>query len=211
MKKSTVVILATLTAFTAPLVAQDDALQTGESGAPDSTWDPQFHPKVRQDKFLRQGAAFAKTPDGRIPRFSRNSLGISKDNGRTWSAPRPVPIGNHTKSAAQLAATPSGVLVLAFMNSAESVWEWDSESKEISADSTLPVYATRSADEGKTWTEPQQIFAGRSGALTDILADSSGNVILPITGFRREPTRLVQFVMVTRDEGLTWTERIVDL
>lgn len=97
------------------------------------------------------------------------------------------------------------------MNSAESVWKWDNKTREVSADSTLPVYATRSSDEGKTWTEPQQIFAGRSGALTDILADSSGSVILPITGYLRSPSRAVQFVMVTRDDGMNWTERIIDI
>ena len=205
MKRVTVVVLATLTMVTAPLVGQDEALSAGKSRNPKSTWNPQFHPAVRQDEFLRQGAAFAKTPDGRIVRYSAKTDRISDDNGQTWSERRPVPIGDHTGSAAQLAVTPSGVLVLAYMNSAESVWEWDSGTKEISADSTLPVYALRSTDEGKTWTEPQRIFDGRSGALTDILADSSGSVILPITGFRREPARLVQFVMVTRDEGLTWT------
>jgi hypothetical protein len=204
-------VVFALPAVCLPVSAQDDALQTGESEASDSTWNPQFHPKIRQDEFLRQGAAFTKTPDGRILRFTRKSTSISEDHGQSWSEPRPVPIGEHTGSAAQFAVTPNGVFVLAYMNSAESVWEWDYKTREVSAESTLPVYATRSADEGKTWTEPQRIFAGRSGALTDILADSSGSVILPITGYLRHPSRAVQFVMVTRDEGLTWTERILDI
>jgi hypothetical protein len=204
-------VVFALAAFCVPAFSQDDVLQIGKSGASDSTWEPQFHPAVRKDEFLRQGAAFAKTPDGRIVRYSAKTTSISEDNGQTWSEPRPTPIGDHTGSAAQLAITPSGALVMTYMNSAESVWKWDGSSKEVSPDSTLPVYATRSGDEGKTWTEPQRIFRGRTGALTDILVHSSGNVVLPITGFRREPSRLVQFVMVTRDEGMTWTERVIDI
>lgn len=209
------VILALLSALLAtPAAAQDapdNALVTKPTGTSDSTWNPQFHPAVHKDEFLRQGAAFANTPDGRIVRFSAKTTSISEDDGQTWSAPRAVPLGDHTGSAPQLAVTPNGVFVLAYMNSAESVWEWDYETREVSADSTLPVYATRSSDEGKTWTEPQRIFAGRSGALTDILADSAGSVILPITGYLRSPSRAVQFVMVTRDDGLTWTERVIDI
>jgi len=35
--------------------------------------------------------------------------------------------------------------------------------------------------------------------------------VLPITGFRREPSRGVQFVMVTADGGNTWTQRVIDM
>lgn len=97
--------------------APDDALIAKPAEAANSTWNPQFHPAVHGDEFLRQGAAFAKTPDGRIVRFSRKAIRISDDNGQTWSAPLPVPLGDHTGSAAQLAVTSSGVFVLAYMNS----------------------------------------------------------------------------------------------
>lgn len=153
------VILALLSALSAaPAAAQDapdNALVAKPKGTSDSTWNPQFHPAVQEDEFLRQGAAFANTPDGRIVRFSAKTTSISSDHGQTWSAPRPVPLGEHTGSAPQLAVTANGVFVLAYMNSAESVWEWDYKTREVSADSTLPVYATRTDDEGKTWSEPR--------------------------------------------------------
>jgi sialidase-1 len=190
--------------------APDEAISKADDRSP-TNWNPQFDPRVGQDAFMRTGESFAHLPGGGIVRFSANTTSTSHDQGASWSSPLPVPVGDHKPSAAKIAATPSGTLVLAYMNGAENVWNWNSKTKEVSADSTLPVYAMRSTDGGRTWSQPQKIFSGRSGALTDILADKSGSVILPITGFARTPSRCVQFVMVTRDEGLTWTERIIDL
>jgi predicted neuraminidase len=81
----------------------------------------------------------------------------------------------------------------------------------MSARSKLPVYALRSSDGGETWSDPVRIFDGRAGALTDIITTRQNTITLPITGYCREPSRAVQFVMVTADGGGTWTQRIIDI
>lgn len=192
------------------LSAPDEVIEEGLTSV-SSTWNPSFDDRVYEDAFMRSGASFSRMPDKSIVRFSANTTSTSMDQGETWTSPLPVPVGEHRPSAAKVVATLDGILVLAYMNGAENIWNWDNVTNEVSADSTLPVYAMRSADRGRTWTSPEKIFTGRSGALTDILADSSGNVILPITGYRRDPSRCVQFIMVTPDGGLTWTQRVIDI
>jgi len=207
-----VMILSMVT--TLPLTLQgapDGAIAEGVDPST-STWNPQFDHRIRQDSFMRSGAAFAHLPNGGIVRFSANRTSVSRDAGKTWSEPLPVSVGDgHSVSAAKLSVSAEGVYVLAYMNSAESVWEWDSTTNEMSAQSKLPVYALRSSDGGATWSDPVCIFEGRAGALTDIITTRENTIVLPITGYRREPSRAVQFVMVTADQGSTWTQRIIDI
>ncbi len=189
-----------------------DGAVSEDAGPSTANWNPRFDPRVRQDPFMRSGATFAHLPDGGIVRFSANRTSVSHDAGKSWSEPLPVRVGEgHSVGAPKMSVTAEGTFVLAYMNMAENVWEWDSKAKEMSAQSRLPVYALRSSDGGKTWSDPVRIFGGRAGALTDIITTRQNTVVLPITGYRREPSRAVQFVMVTADDGSTWTQRIIDI
>ncbi len=157
---------------------------------------------------------FVTLGDGTILAVDEQRTMLSQDDGRTWS-PRPLfrqPEKFRCRGERALVRTRDGVLVLAFLNSAEQVFRWDQSKGGPLPECRLPVYVVRSLDDGKTWEEPQMIQEGYCGALRTLIQLRSGRLVLGSQIAVRDPGRHVCFTHVSDDEGKSWKKsEVIDL
>ncbi len=159
---------------------------------------------------------FARLADGRLLTVGDNATFTSRDDGMTWSKPRPmVPATARNKPGAGgiLIRTRQGHLVYAYLDNSTFRWSWDSERREAGDDARLDVWVIRSEDEGRTWKDKKRVFAGYCGALRNMIETADGNLVLPVTCLLRDPSRHGICVYVSTDGGKNWapSSDIVDL
>jgi len=150
---------------------------------------------------------FARLGDGSILTVGDNETFISRDGGVTWSAPRRMCPGTaKSKPAAGgiLIRTGQGHLVYTYLDHSTFRWSWDKERCEAANDARLDVWVIRSEDEGRTWQDKKQVFAGYCGALRDMIEATDGNLVLPVTCLLRNPSRHGICVYVSTDGGKHW-------
>lgn len=72
------------------------------------------------------------------------------------------------------------------------------------------IHVSRSPDGGRTWTEPALVatpgYAWGCGTSDAILETSSGDLLLPAYGTRKEGEKSSAFVLRSEDGGRTWSE-----
>ncbi|MEZ0275743.1 MAG: exo-alpha-sialidase, partial [Roseimicrobium sp.] len=127
---------------------------------------------------------------------------ITKDGGKTWSTEREI--ARHADSQAShpsVLRTRDGAIHVFYL--AFKTWKWKDLNPTPEAQSD--VYTTRSTDGGVTWTEPQQIFDGYSGATNGAIETRDGKIIVPYSHYVNDPGRLVSRVSISADGGKTWT------
>lgn len=138
----------------------------------------------------------------------------SKDEGKTWTA-RPL-FQNSDKFRCReeraLLRTRDGALILAFLNVKELVFQWDQVQGGPRPECRLPVYITRSLDDGNTWEEPQLLQDGYCGALRNMIQLRGGRVVLASQVAVTSPGRHVSLAYVSDDEGKSWKKsNLIDL
>jgi hypothetical protein len=120
---------------------------------------------------------------------------VSYDEGSTWEflaqIPYPEELHDELLSEPYAVVFPSGEIFLAV------------RSQGVPSTSTLKIYTTRSADGGKSWSQPQLLDL--KGAPPHLLRHSSGALLLTY-GRRVEP--MGEYVRVSRDEGRTWSKDV---
>ena len=172
-----------------------------------------LHPKCRPLVTSLLGP-FVKLGDGSILAVDESQVQLSKDEGKTWSA-RPLfarPEKYQCRGERALLRTRDGTLILAFMNAKEQVFRWDQSKGGPQPECRLPVYVTRSTDEGETWLEPKLLQDGYCGALRTIIQLRSGRVVLGCQQAVADPGRHVCFSYASDDEGKTWRQsNVIDL
>ncbi|MEO6741753.1 MAG: sialidase family protein, partial [Chthoniobacteraceae bacterium] len=62
-----------------------------------------------------------------------------------------------------------------------------------------------SSDNGATWSEPQMIFKGYTGASNGAIETRDGHLIVPYSHYVNDPGRLVSQASVSADGGRTWS------
>lgn len=151
---------------------------------------------------------FVRLADGRLLTVDGNQVFASADEGKSWDrwALTVCDSREHFQVGTErsLLRTANGTLVLVFMNMAEYKWVWDAEKRLPSADTRLPVWAMRSTDDGKTWTDAQMIYDGYCGDIHDILQTRNGTVIVPVQELLYEDGRHALRPRYSTDEGKTW-------
>lgn len=156
--------------------------------------------------------------DGSLLTIQGNGAVTSKDEGKTWSAPKkiydgPGP-GIPDSEACLLLKTRSGALVMVYMDVAAMTWAWDQVKNEAAANVSLKVWAIRSLDDGKTWIDRQVLldgYGGYCGALNNIIQAADGRIVVPIQSlpFRN---RHSMSSCVSADDGKTWKwGNVIDL
>ncbi len=157
---------------------------------------------------------FVKLGDGSILAVCDTQVQVSKDTGKTWTA-RPLfrePGKFQCRTERALLRTRDGTLILAFLNVKEMVFRWDQAKGGPLDDCRLPVYITRSLDDGRTWEEPQKLQDGFCGAVRNMIQLRSGRVVLASQVSAANPGRHVSMTYVSDDEGKTWSKsNLIDL
>ena len=186
------------------------AAQAAELEINKNTW---LNPQAAALKFDLSGP-FVHLDEGRILAYHQNTTQVSRNNGVTWSPPRPVFAAESQFQPATptMIRTTEGTLVFAFVNTAEMVWKWNDERRDADAGTTLPTYVTRSHDGGQTWEAPQMLHSEWTGDLRNMIQTQAGTIVLSSMQLWNNPGRHVMLTYSSHDDGLTWTRsNFIDL
>jgi lysophospholipase L1-like esterase len=127
---------------------------------------------------------------------------VTKDGGKTWSAEREIARNADCQAShPSVLRTKDGTLHIFYL--AFKTWKWKDLNPTPEAQSD--VYTARSTDDGKTWTTPQPIFDGYSGATNGAIETKDGKIIVPYSHYVNDPGKLVSRVSISSDGGKTWT------
>jgi photosystem II stability/assembly factor-like uncharacterized protein len=149
---------------------------------------------------------FTKLGNGSVLAVDESQALVSTDEGKTWS-PRPLfdkPDKYRVRPERALLRTRDGTLILAFLNDKEMAFRWDQARGGPQPGCRLPAYVIRSTDEGQSWSEPQLIQEGYSGALRSMIQLRSGRIVLGSQDAVANPGRHVCFTLVSDDDGKSW-------
>lgn len=137
---------------------------------------------------------------------------LSKDEGRTWEK---IPMFKNpdgfTISARALRRTDKGIVVVAFINTAERHWTWSNETGEAPG-ARLPTYVVRSLDEGRTWEPPKMLHEEWTGSVRDMIVTRDGKIVFTTMMMLSNPGRHSVLTYMSEDHGATWhRSNIIDL
>src|SRR5690606_821910 len=102
---------------------------------------------------------FVKLDNGGLLTIEKNLSLISMDEGKTWEKHSIFTDSSRFDIRIErvLFKMNNGVIILAFANDVERAnWNWDPEIAD-SPGATIPTYAIRSLDGGKTWQDLQKL------------------------------------------------------
>ncbi|MCC6415574.1 MAG: exo-alpha-sialidase [Opitutaceae bacterium] len=166
-----------------------------------------LHPAARVLPFRHQGP-FTTRKDGGILCFDAASSHVSHDDGATWTSHPFVADSQRFKPSTETALlrTRAGTVIAAWINLAEKQfaagWQWGG-GPEVFAQWILPLYISRSRDEGVTWEAPLLINRPWCGCVHSIIQTRTGRVVL--VGQEIIPAwRHATVMFLSDDDGLTW-------
>ena len=172
-----------------------------------------IHDKVQEIPGLKTGP-FVRLASGEILTIERNMSCISKDEGKTWIK---YPIFTDTarfdiRIERVLLRTSSGAIILAFANDREKAnWKWQNDIAD-SPGATIPTYAIRSLDDGKTWQDLQKLHDEWTGANRDIIETKGGNIVFTSMMMRHNPGHHTVITYTSKTNGLNWIRsNVIDL
>ncbi len=171
-----------------------------------------LHPKVEKMPTFHFGP-FVRGGNGQLITIDKDGVYTSADEGKTWENwPLAVDIPFVVSHERALTYTREGVLILACMNNAESVWKWNEVTHDADPGTTLPTYAVRSLDEGKTWESPIKQHDEWSGAVRNMIQADDGRVIFTAMRLLNKPGRHAVLTYSSTDQGASWkASNIIDL
>lgn len=172
-----------------------------------------IHDKVEEIPGLKTGP-FVRLANGDLLTIERNMSCISKDEGKTWTK---YPIFEDTarfniRIERVLFRASSGAIILAFANDTEKAnWNWQNDIAD-SPGATIPTYAIRSLDEGKTWQDLQKLHDEWTGANRDIIETKNGNIVFTSMMMRHNPGHHTVITYTSKTNGLNWIRsNVIDL
>lgn len=172
--------------------------------APFARAEIQLQEKVRALTLPHHGP-YVRTGDGAILGVGPKGASVSRDEGATWEERAIFDLGRFEARAERaLVRTREGVLVSAFLNRKELVFKWDDAKGGPQEGCRLPVYVTRSTDDGRTWSAPQLVQDGWCGAVRQIVELKSGRLLLVCQQAAANPGRHVTVNYLSDDAGQTW-------
>ncbi len=171
-----------------------------------------LHPKVTSLPTDAMGP-FVRLADNRILAVDKNLVRASSDEGATWETwPLEVGMNFEVSNERALLLTREGTLILACMNNAELVWKWNKEIHDADPGTTLPTYALRSLDNGKTWEKPQKLHDEWSGAVRNMIQAKDGKVVFTAMRLLNKPGRHSVLTYASTDQGASWKpSNVIDL
>lgn len=172
-----------------------------------------IHPKSEELVDLKTGP-FVRLDNGGILTIEKNMSCISMDEGKTWLLFPIFEDANKFEIRIErvLYKAKNGTIILAFANDKERAnWNWDSVTHD-SPNATIPTYAIRSLDGGKTWQDLQKLHDEWTGANRDIIETEEGNIIFTSMMMRHNPGRHTVVTYTSKTNGKNWIRsNVIDL
>ena len=156
---------------------------------------------------------FVRSDDGRILAVDKTGVHASADEGTTWETwPLTVATPFEVSNERALIYTREGVLILACMNLSEKVWKWNNTTHDADPETTLPTYALRSLDQGKTWEEPIKLHDEWSGCVRNMIQKEDGRIVFTAMRLLNKPGRHAVLTYSSKDQGASWkASNVIDL
>ena len=161
------------------------------------------------------GCGLARLKDGSVMTVYSTPFSYYAKPGTTWIAGRVTKDGGKTWSPEQVIARhpdcqPSHPSVITARDGVIHVFylgfkKWNWEGVNPTDDTQSDLWTTRSSDNGATWSEPQVIFKGYTGASNGAIETRDGHLIVPFSHYVNDPGRLVSHASVSADGGKTWS------
>ena len=138
---------------------------------------------------------------------------VSADGGETWVEqplfPEDGPLSAYPSGALLCAST--GEVIFAFSNAKERNLTWQDDTRDAPG-STLPTYAMRSLDGGRSWQDVQKLHDEWTGANRDIIETGDGRIVFTSMQMLSHPGRHAVLTYCSDDAGKTWTaSNLLDL
>ncbi|MSU65392.1 MAG: hypothetical protein EXS38_04650 [Opitutus sp.] len=148
---------------------------------------------------------FVRTSDRSILGATESGIARSRDEGHSWEDVRMFdPVRFQPGNERALLRTKDGVVFFAFLNLRERTYAWDQGKGGPQDNCRLPVYVSRSSDDGKTWDAPRLLQEGWSGAVRQMIQLKTDRILLVCQKALRNPGRHVTIVYASDDRGRTW-------
>lgn len=159
---------------------------------------------------LRDGSTLWITTEPEAPYLAKAMWPISRlvvrrshDRGRSWGEPGTIMQGTREYSLLShaLRLTASGTLLHIFVR--YSGYDYESASP---AKSLCEVFAHRSTDNGKTWSEPRKLPTGEryNGDVLSLEQLRDGRIIYPFAFLTSTKGQFATSVLYSDDDGLSW-------
>ena len=177
---------------------------------PASRW---VHPACTPLPTNRKGP-FVNLPDGRILTVDKGGAWVSGDDGATWMLAGEAALGQDPTEPAssQLVCTSSGVVVMVYLEMADYTFAWDDAAGEPGLGCKLELWAARSLDGGKTWTDRQRLLDGYNANFFGFIQTRAGRLVASVEHLETHPGRWVVCSFGSDDDGRTWQRsNMVDL
>ena len=172
-----------------------------------------IHAKAEEIVGLKTGP-FVRLDNGGLLTIEKNMSCISMDEGKTWKKYSIFEDSSRFDIRIErvLFKTSSGAIILAFANDKERAnWNWDPEISD-SPGATIPTYAVRSLDGGKTWQDLQKLHEEWTGANRDIIETRDGNIIFTSMMLRHNPGHHTVVTYTSKTNGFNWIRsNVIDL
>lgn len=170
----------------------------------DQRW---VHPALTNLSIDRWGP-FLALADGRLMTVDDAGMRISQDEGATWSAATPVcpgvPPPDGEPASHYLVQTRTGTMVMVYLNFSQWKFDWDSDLREPKPGCCGEIWAVRSHDGGKTWTDRQRILDGYNANFFGFIRTSTGRLVASVEHLVANPGRWVACSLYSDDEGGSW-------
>lgn len=166
--------------------------------------------------------ATAVLSDGTVGTIEKRQFKYSSDDGKTFHEAVDLPGPIDGKGAPQngpLLKTASGTLVLVYDDSATRKLSWDRTTGEPKPDQRADVWIARSTDDGRTWTDRQEISALFHNvspyclSLIQLTQAPDGTLVVPLQLRVGNSNRSILTAAISRDDGKTWlpSQSILDI
>lgn len=128
---------------------------------------------------------------------------VTRDGGATWEPERELTRLPQGRAAhPTVLRTRDGTLHLFFLGYKN--FAWNRQTGNPTTETRSDLWTSRSADHGKTWSEPQMIFEGYTGSTNGAVETHDGKIVVPFSHYVANPGRLASRSVVSADGGKTW-------